>query len=331
MKKLNFRKSSAAVALVAAFLFSGLGAQAHGVILPPPKLPNIFLSKALLNSKLLLNNKLLFHNQILSTRIPGLSGSASSLLNFKKSLVNQGINLGAQTSIQKQMGTVLNGQLSGTLYENVGGTAYTAYGPNYILAFGNNPLFNPYPNPQLPAPTTVVSNFIKFAGGGTTTFKGPAGKVVVSGGNPFRIPSGSERAYLNELKSITHSAVGYGATLGNSPIVGGQFFGTNYYSYSSVTSFMRNSSFVYAFGNDPFNSGTHATTVIANPMNYIRLANGHVFTYSSGFLNATGYSTLYPNVNWIFAFGKSPYNLSPFTANPFTINFPSSPASYLYF
>lgn len=326
MKKLNLRKSSAAVAMVAAFLFSSLGAQAHGVILPPPKLPNIFLSKVFLN------NKLLFHKQIVSTRIPGLSGSASSLLNFKKSLVNQGINLGAQTSIQTQMGTVLNGQLSGTLYEAFGGgTTYEAFGPKYILAFGNNPLFNPYPNPQFPAPTTVVSNFIKFAGGGTTTFKGTAGKVVVSGGNPFRIPSGSERGYLDELKGITRSAVGYGATLGNSPIVGGQFFGTNYYSYSSVTSFARNSSFVYAFGNDPFNTGTFASTVISNPMNYIRLANGHVFTYSSGFLNATGYSTLYQNVNWIFAFGKSPYNLFPYSSNPLSISFPSSPASYLLF
>jgi len=302
--------------VVAALLITGQSALAHGVVLPPVKVPHIFLSKVLL------------HKQLLSTgRIPGLSGSASSLLNFKKSLVTSGVNLGTQVSLQRQMGTVLNGQLSGTLYEafgNVPPYTYNAFGPNYILAFGKNPLFNPYPNPQLPAPTTVVSNFIQFGSSG----KSVSGKII-GGGLPTH--SGSERAFDNQLKAITRNAVGYGQNIGNSPIVAGQFFGTNYYSYSSTTSFARNSSFLYAFGKDPFNTGTFATTTIPNPMNYIRLANGRVFTYSSGFLNATGYSTLYPNVNWIFAFGKNPYNLFPFFSNPSVINFPASPASYLLF
>jgi len=155
---------------------------------------------------------------------------------------------------------------------------------------------------------------------------------------PTSALSGSERASEAQINALSKGAgtagFNYASSLfKSSPIVGGNFFGTDYYQATAgVFTYNKNATFDYAFGNAPLNI-TQTNTLPGNLTNYIQLANGKIFTYSDGLLPTSTYflGGAFDH-NWIFALGKNQYNFfSNFASAPSTISFTKLPAPYLHF
>jgi hypothetical protein len=254
------------------------------------------------------------------------------LLTRNRLITTTGIKVGINQTVQQSLqGQITSGQLIGTFYESFGGDSSFNQTTPYVLAFGNNPLsLNGAMSAGQIAPSSLINSI---------TFVSP---THGSGGRAIRIPiihlSGSQQAAQNDLRSLTRNAVGLGQKIGNnivsSPIVSGQFFGTAYCEcLPGQLTYMPDGTFVYAFGKDPLNAmGAFGGTLnTATFRDYIQLANGRVFTYSSGLIPASGYiagNTL--DDNWIFAIGKHPLNFfSDFASAPATITFTKLPTPFL--
>jgi hypothetical protein len=327
----NIRAKLLSLASAALLLGSSTAAFAHAPY-PPLSLPSHHLLSALQFSKKA--NPSLF-------RIPGLSGASSAFVNRNKAIVNGGFNTAFNSAITAKVfqGQITNGQLIGTFYESfTGNNQFETYPFNghYVLGFGNNALNNMGGPGGNIAPSTLI-NAISFSGGGSPITPLIHG-MAVHGLAGYHL-SGSGRLEQNEINALANGAykngLKYANTQLNSPIAAGQFFGTDYYNFGGLT-WYKNRTYVYAFGTDSLNTGGvgfGGTLNLSTLRDYIQLANGKVFSYSSGLIPASGYysgSSL--DANWLFAIGKSPYNFFTNLAGaPASITFPSFPAGYLYF
>jgi len=205
------------------------------------------------------------------------------------------------------------------------------------VALGSNPFSTNGFQGAATIPTTVM-NQLSFAPTAITHGSIAAG---------LRIPppylSGSQRAFQNQLKLLAGNATALGQKIGNSqlssPIVGGNFFGTGYFQFNTAAPpfvYGQHGIFDLAFGNNPLNVTTGGGLVnlnLASLRNYIQLANGKVYTYSSGLLFVSGYYPSGPyQGNRIFALGNDPLNFfNNYGAAPATVTYNTFPTSYLNF
>jgi hypothetical protein len=319
--------------VTASTFFPFNSAQAHG---PVPPLP-VHLAR---------------HVLLASFRIPGLSGASSAVVIRNRSITSNAINAGFNSVAIHQLqyqGQINSGLLVGAFYESFGGgpNPYTLF-PKYVLAFGNNPLSvnGGVANGQM-GPSSVVNSIVFAPASPTVNTVSIVHGMILNTKSPIIHESGALRAAENQIKELNENGFALGVKVGNqafasSPIVAGEFFGTDYYQPVLGTFlYARNTPFVYAFGSNPLNTGTTTTNVnlnLSQLSNYIELANGKVFTYSSGlipasgyFLKGYGYTDVLDN-NWIFALGKNQYNFfNNFASAPRSITFTKLPTPYLSF
>jgi hypothetical protein len=308
-------------------------AQAHAPVAPLP-----------LKLSALKSLPLAHHLLAASGRIPGLSGASSAFYLRNRAIVSNGISAGYtqvsnQAFLHALQGQVSSGLLKGTFYESFAGANPYNIFPNYVLAFGNNSLSlnGGVPGGQV-APSSLI-NAISFNAG--TPPVSIVHGILIKGAPTFFHESGSERVALNQIKNLNASSYSIGTKLGNqafpysnSPIVAGSFYGTDYFQpVHSVLTYDKNATYLYAFGSNSFN--TNFVSFLPNSAfrNYIQLANGQVYMYSSGLLPASGYfaGTTLDN-NWLFSLGKDQYNFfSNFGSAPTTIFFNKLPSPYLLF
>jgi hypothetical protein len=69
---------------------------------------------------------------------------------------------------------------------------------------------------------------------------------------------------------------------------------------------------VFAFGNNPLNTGPGGNVSTPNPSNYFDFTSGIDRSISSGVLYATGYVPFNFHQGVIFALGNNPLNIPPF-------------------
>jgi hypothetical protein len=264
-------------------------------------------------------------------RTNGLSGAQSAYVNQIRTITSSGLNIGINNAINHALqGQITNGVLQGTQYDSYGGNSnFERFAP-HTLAFGSNPLSFNGSDPGNTSVPSTVTNFLTFAS--SPRIGGKSGGI-----GAFYHLSGSERVAQNQLKGIAGSAVLTGSKIGNSivssPIVGGQFYGTDYELEGFGNTYSKNATFDFAFGSDPLNTGGGFGFVTLNTSlfrNYIQLANGRVFTFSSGLLQATTYgSNGHYASGQLYSIGSDPLNFfNNFSMGPNTVTFTG--ISYLH-
>jgi hypothetical protein len=296
---------------------------------PVPPLP--LVKSSLLARQLLLRS-------VGSGRIPGLSGSASAFANQTRLITQNGVNFGVSQSLANALnGPLSSGVINGTFYEAVSGTPpFIKYPqPQFIVALGNSPYSTHGFQTGMTIPTTI-GNSLVFSPASFTH-----GSKVVGSLIPPPYLSGSQRAFQDRLRAITNNAVAAGEKLGNSefssPIVAGNLYGTGYYQFNTAAPpfvYGAHGIFDLSFGSDPLNTpggGGGINLNLASLRDYIQLANGKVFSFSSGLLAVSGYYQSGPfQGNRIFAIGNNPLNFfNNYGAIPPTITYTTFPASYL--
>jgi hypothetical protein len=265
------------------------------------------------------------HSGIAATNhIPGFSQSASNFYFETKNLAGASIAQGVLRVAQPLQGNVLSGQLYGTYYQTyTGGNSYTPYTTIFFPVQGSPTYAS---SPPTISSGANLSTQLNFSGSGVVVKSKSIGGIAVA---PIYLP-GSARTLQNYLNSVATAGLNLGEKMAvTSPIVGGEFYGTRYFSYAPPA-YTQIGKFVYAFGNNPLNTQTGGPNItITNPSNYIQLANGKTFTYSSGLLNTLQYQGTgnaahpYP-FNLVdhsyLAIGNNYYNTLPFAyGSPYTI------------
>jgi len=259
------------------------------------------------------------HSHFAATNhIPGFSQSASNFYFETKNLAGASIAQGVLRVAQPLQGNVLSGQFYGTYYQTfTGGNSYIPFTTLYFPVQGN-PIYASSPS-QISSGLNL-SNQLNFSGSSVVVKSKSSGGIAVA---PIYSP-GSARTLQSYFNSVASAGLKLGEKMAvSSPIVGGELYGTRYYSFSPPN-YIQIGKFVYAFGNNPLNTQLGGPNItITNPSNYIQLANGKTFTYSSGLLNTLQYegsgnpANPYPFSmidHSYLTIGNNYYNTLPFVA-----------------
>jgi hypothetical protein len=322
--------------------------QAHGFIVPPRvtlRFTSPFTPRV---------NKL---SLLAASRTPGLSVTRGSFLNQARAIMQGGANAGINQSVLNSFqGQIKSGVINGTFYESANGSdPFVIYSPSsHIIAFGTQNQYStngffPTSNNPIPVNSANQLSFLPV----TTSSHGPitsGGPITSVRGVVLPYLSGSQRGYKNYVSQLASGSYAQGQKIGNSitssPIVGGNFYGTDYYYTNGGPppfTYQRHTIFDYAFGNSPLNlpynpaqplGGIGSTNLFGSPFlrNYIQLANGRTYTFSSGLLAGTVY---YPygqyQSNRLFSIGNDPLNFfNNFGSSPGSLSYMVNPTSYLF-
>lgn len=272
-----------------------------------------------------------FAHAPLTLRFPighvGVSGANQASLTQLSTITRAGYSNGLNISLSKALqGQVASGQLTGAFSQQISGNSYLSFN-NFTISLN-----------QLggTAPSTV--NSIIFVPPGKTQATGIAGFVRTMHTFPHSLSVSqmlAQKQLHYEALSSTSAGLKAGQAITSSPIVAGEFFGGAYLTSNTSAPFTYNGAykFVYGFGSDPLNFSSLGFNTL-NPStfrNYIQLANGQVYTYSSGLLSGSTFLGSTFVTQRLLAIGNNPYNFfnSSAAASSFSAVFSKFPLSYL--
>jgi hypothetical protein len=201
-----------------------------------------------------------------------LSGSAKAVLQQYASLTATGVSDG------ESLGVISFAQFNDRFYFLPSGTLDF----QEVDTIGNNVLN-----------TGGFGSLVSIANSGLNqiTFAKQQGGAVASLVALKSLPhSGATRAFLNRYELIARNSVFAGRNLVSHPL-GGQFSGT-YFNPTTPGMFTPGGSFLFAFGNDPFNNPALTQISVSNPTSFLLLANGKKLFISNGELLSTFYRDL---------------------------------------